>query len=220
MQNDPGVVSAFAKLRFLVLDEADRLLDRAFEDEMRVLLSALPCSRQTLLFSATLTDSLKHLQRLSMRKAFQYMVRSSPPPSRFTRLAPPSEGRCLAGLAGRVVSTPTRAPYGACGGPLEGWLGVSCPHPPVHPMEPAAGHLRAVVPLWTPAPHDTCGVRLNIIGRLPAVSSPQWWNRVNGGPHATSPSPRHFFIIFFIYYYISLVSLVPPNKRQHRSLTH
>jgi superfamily II DNA/RNA helicase len=75
MQNDAAVVKAFAKLRFLVLDEADRLLDRAFEDELRVLLSSLPSSRQTLLFSATLTSSLQHLQRLSMRHAFQYLVR-------------------------------------------------------------------------------------------------------------------------------------------------
>jgi hypothetical protein len=67
MQNDPGVVSAFAKLRFLVLDEADRLLDRAFEDEMRVLLSALPCSRQTLLSEAPAAPV--HAQSVSVHGA-------------------------------------------------------------------------------------------------------------------------------------------------------
>ena len=86
MQNDAAVVKAFAKLQFLVLDEADRLLDRAFEDELRVLLSSLPSSRQTLLFSATLTSSLQHLQRLSMRHAFQYLVRCPPPPGRSKRV--------------------------------------------------------------------------------------------------------------------------------------
>jgi hypothetical protein len=39
--NDPNVLKSFAKLRFLVLDEADRLLEKAFEDEMVVLLGEL-----------------------------------------------------------------------------------------------------------------------------------------------------------------------------------
>jgi hypothetical protein len=43
--------------RFLVLDEADRLLDPTFEAPLRTILAALPAEdRQTLLFSATMTQ--------------------------------------------------------------------------------------------------------------------------------------------------------------------
>ncbi|MEO8364900.1 MAG: DEAD/DEAH box helicase [Pseudoxanthomonas sp.] len=45
----------------LVLDEADRLLDLGFEDELRRLLALLPPKRQTLLFSATFPDSIRAL---------------------------------------------------------------------------------------------------------------------------------------------------------------
>jgi superfamily II DNA/RNA helicase len=43
----------FDELRFLVIDEADRLLALGFAEELDQLMAALPVSRQTLLFSAT-----------------------------------------------------------------------------------------------------------------------------------------------------------------------
>ena len=42
-----------ASLDFLVLDEADKMLDSGFEEELDLVLNALPSKRQTLLFSAT-----------------------------------------------------------------------------------------------------------------------------------------------------------------------
>jgi hypothetical protein len=60
--------------RFLVLDEADRLLDPTFEAPLRSILSALPPhDRQTLLFSATMTQALVKLQaeRLAGAHVFQ-----------------------------------------------------------------------------------------------------------------------------------------------------
>jgi ATP-independent RNA helicase DbpA len=45
----------------VVLDEADRMLDMGFEEEMRELLVALPSPRQTVLFSATFPDSIEEL---------------------------------------------------------------------------------------------------------------------------------------------------------------
>ncbi len=51
--------------KFLVLDEADRLLEMGFEADLNTILSALPSKRQNLLFSATMTSSLKRLVRLS-----------------------------------------------------------------------------------------------------------------------------------------------------------
>ena len=55
-------------LKVLVLDEADRILDMGFENELNAILSHLPLSgsRQTLLFSATQTKSVKQLARLSL----------------------------------------------------------------------------------------------------------------------------------------------------------
>ncbi len=49
-----------------VLDEADRILDMGFSRTLNALLSHIPRKRQTLLFSATQTDSVKDLARLSL----------------------------------------------------------------------------------------------------------------------------------------------------------
>eukprot|EP01041_Mallomonas_annulata_P006904 gene6904-14017_t len=56
-------------LQILVLDEADRLLDMGFAQQLDAVVSYLPNSRQTLLFSATQTKSVKDLARLSLRSA-------------------------------------------------------------------------------------------------------------------------------------------------------
>ncbi|KAM5542404.1 hypothetical protein V8D89_003863 [Ganoderma adspersum] len=53
-------------LQVLVLDEADRILDMGFHRTLTALLSHLPKSRQTLLFSATQTQSVADLARLSL----------------------------------------------------------------------------------------------------------------------------------------------------------
>jgi ATP-dependent RNA helicase DDX10/DBP4 len=50
-----------------VLDEADRILDMGFQRTLAALLSHLPKSRQTLLFSATQTKSVSDLARLSLK---------------------------------------------------------------------------------------------------------------------------------------------------------
>ncbi|CAK1585071.1 unnamed protein product [Parnassius mnemosyne] len=53
-------------LQILVLDEADRCLDMGFEATMNAIIENLPPERQTLLFSATQTKSVKDLARLSL----------------------------------------------------------------------------------------------------------------------------------------------------------
>jgi len=54
-------------LKMLVIDEADRILDEGFEEELLKLLNYLPKNRQTMLFSATLTRNLKRLVKIHMR---------------------------------------------------------------------------------------------------------------------------------------------------------
>ncbi|XP_031627130.1 probable ATP-dependent RNA helicase DDX10 [Contarinia nasturtii] len=55
-------------MQMLVLDEADRCLDMGFEEAMNAIIENLPAERQTLLFSATQTKSVKDLARLSLRE--------------------------------------------------------------------------------------------------------------------------------------------------------
>lgn len=66
------IVRCFNKIKFLILDEADRLLDSSFTSEMRFILSKLPSTRQTLMFSATITKSLTALQYVTGEDAFYY----------------------------------------------------------------------------------------------------------------------------------------------------
>ena len=51
----------------LVLDEADRLLELGFAEELKELVEYCPTNRQTMLFSATLTDKVDDLAKLSLK---------------------------------------------------------------------------------------------------------------------------------------------------------
>lgn len=55
-----------SRLRFLVLDEADRMLADGFQRDLDAILGRLPKSRQSLLFSATNSKSVRDLARLSL----------------------------------------------------------------------------------------------------------------------------------------------------------
>jgi len=56
------------KIEIMVLDEADRMLDMGFIEDIEYILSAMPKNRQTMLFSATMSEDVKRL-------ASDYMVK-------------------------------------------------------------------------------------------------------------------------------------------------
>jgi ATP-dependent RNA helicase DDX18/HAS1 len=57
----------YQRLQILVIDEADRILDQGFEEDMHQIIKHLPRERQTILFSATQTRKVEDLARLSMK---------------------------------------------------------------------------------------------------------------------------------------------------------
>lgn len=70
LEQNPDIAAVFSKTKFLVLDEADRVLDVGFEDDLKVVFKCLPKNRQTLLFSATMTSDLQTLLELSDKAYF------------------------------------------------------------------------------------------------------------------------------------------------------
>jgi ATP-dependent RNA helicase DDX49/DBP8 len=61
-----------SRCKYLVLDEADRLLSTGFNSELKVILSNMSRQRQTLIFSATLTESLEELEKLASSSTLRY----------------------------------------------------------------------------------------------------------------------------------------------------
>jgi ATP-dependent RNA helicase DeaD len=59
------------KLKAIVLDEADEMLDLGFRDDLEFILDATPASRQTLLFSATMPREIETLARRYQREAIR-----------------------------------------------------------------------------------------------------------------------------------------------------
>ena len=75
LQNTKGF--SIRALRFLVLDEADKLLNMDFEKELDIILQAAPREgRSTFLFSATMTSKVEKLQRASLTNPVKVEVSS------------------------------------------------------------------------------------------------------------------------------------------------
>ncbi|XP_062510229.1 uncharacterized protein LOC134186314 [Corticium candelabrum] len=71
LQNTHGFV--YKNLQCLVIDEADRILEIGFEEELKQIIRLLPKKRQTVLFSATQTRKVEDLARLSLKKSPLYV---------------------------------------------------------------------------------------------------------------------------------------------------
>lgn len=72
LTNSPGV--DLDDIEFLILDEADRLLDLGFQDEIHEIVRMCPVERQTLLFSATMSTKVDELVKLSLKRPVRVHV--------------------------------------------------------------------------------------------------------------------------------------------------
>ncbi|KAL8697936.1 MAG: hypothetical protein Q9201_006841, partial [Fulgogasparrea decipioides] len=87
-------------LEILVLDEADRMLEDGFADELNEILTTIPKRRQTMLFSATMTSRVDQLIRIGLQRPVRLLINLTPQTvttltQEFVRLRPGREDKRL-----------------------------------------------------------------------------------------------------------------------------
>ncbi|NXS74419.1 DDX27 helicase, partial [Pandion haliaetus] len=74
-----------SSVEVLILDEADRMLDEYFEEQMKEIIRLCSNHRQTMLFSATMTEEVKDLASVSLKNPIRIFVNSNTDVAPFLR---------------------------------------------------------------------------------------------------------------------------------------
>lgn len=77
----------FSQVQFLVLDEADRMLDMGFHDDIMRIIRHLPEKRQSLLFSATMPEKIRSLAKKILKQPVEVNIAISRPPEKIVQRA-------------------------------------------------------------------------------------------------------------------------------------
>ncbi|XP_055507979.1 probable ATP-dependent RNA helicase DDX27 [Leucoraja erinacea] len=99
-----------SSIEVLILDEADRMLDEYFEEQMKEIIRLCSHQRQTMLFSATMTDEVNDLASVSLKNPVRIFVNSNTDVApflrqEFVRIRPNREGDREAIVAALLTRT-------------------------------------------------------------------------------------------------------------------